>query len=219
MRRPRSETVAALEALGAVAVVRLEDTTQLRPIIDALVAGGVRALEITMTMHGALDAIAESSAALEGSVLLGAGTVLDAETARLVISAGARFVVGPTFCADMVRACHRYDVVAIPGAYTPTEIAAAWEAGADLVKVFPASSLGPSYLRELLGPLPRLRLMPTGGVTTENAGAFLAAGAAVVGVGSALVDHAAVARGDYAQITERARQLSEIVRAARARSS
>jgi 2-dehydro-3-deoxyphosphogluconate aldolase/(4S)-4-hydroxy-2-oxoglutarate aldolase len=219
MKPPRVETVRALGELGAVAVVRLESAARLRRVVDALVEGGIRAVEVTMTTQGALEALAEHSAALGDAVMLGAGTVLDAETARLAVAAGARFVVGPTLCPGVIQVCHRYDVVSIPGGYTPTEIAAAWEAGADLVKVFPAGSLGPSYLRELRGPLPHLRLMATGGVTVDNAAEFLAAGAVVVGVGGALVERDAVERGDYAAITERARRLAASVREARARAA
>jgi 2-dehydro-3-deoxyphosphogluconate aldolase/(4S)-4-hydroxy-2-oxoglutarate aldolase len=217
--RSRVETVATLEALGAVAVVRLESAERLRRVVDALIEGGIRAVEVTMTTRGALQALTECSAALGDSALLGAGTVLDAETARMAVSAGARFVVGPTLSLDMIRTCRRYDVVAVPGAFTPTEIATAWEAGADLVKIFPGGLLGPSYLRELRGPLHHLRLMPTGGVTLESAADFLAAGAVAVGVGGALVDRAAVERGDYATITERARRLAISVREARGRTT
>jgi 2-dehydro-3-deoxyphosphogluconate aldolase/(4S)-4-hydroxy-2-oxoglutarate aldolase len=211
----RAESVAALEALGAIAVVRLDDAARLRPVVEALAAGEVRAIEVTLTMPGALEALAALGPAFGEQILVGAGTVLDAPTARLAIQAGARFVVAPTFSASVVEICHRYDVVAVPGAYTPTEILTAWEAGADLVKVFPAGGLGPGYLKDLRGPLPQLRLVPTGGVTAENAGAFLAAGAVAVGVGGALVEREAVARGDYARITEQARRLKQAIRTAR----
>jgi 2-dehydro-3-deoxyphosphogluconate aldolase/(4S)-4-hydroxy-2-oxoglutarate aldolase len=214
-RASRAESVAAIEALGAIAVVRLEEAARLRSVVDALAAGEVRAIEVTMTMPGALDALAALSPALGDQILVGAGTVLDAETARLAILAGAGFVVAPTFSPGVVEMCHRYDVIAMPGAYTPTEILTAWEAGADLVKVFPAGGLGPRYLKDLRGPLPQLRLVPTGGVTAENAGAFLAAGAVAVGVGGALVEREAVARGDYARITEQARRLTRAIRTAR----
>jgi len=213
--RSRAESVAALEALGAIAVVRLEDAARLRPVVEALAAGEVRAIEVTLTMPGALEALAALGPAFGDQILVGAGTVLDAVTARLAILAGARFIVAPTFSASVVEICHRYEVVAVPGAYTPTEILTAWEAGADLVKVFPAGGLGPGYLKDLRGPLPQLRLVPTGGVTAENAGAFLAAGAAAVGVGGSLVEREAVASGDYARITEQARRLKQAIRAAR----
>ena len=209
------ETVASIEALGVIAVIRIEDATSLPPIVDALVAGGVRALEVTMTMPGALDALAALRALPADRIVLGAGTVLDAETARLAILAGARFIVAPTRPAGLVEVCHRYGVVAMPGAYTPTEILAAAEAGADLVKVFPAGGLGPGYLKELRGPLPHLRLVPTGGITADSVGAFLAAGAVAVGVGGALLERDAVARGDYARITAQARRLVAAIGAAR----
>jgi len=211
----RAEAVATIEKLGAIAVVRLDDAARLRPVVEALAAGGVRAIEVTTTIPGALDALAALKRSPIGQILLGAGTVLDAETARLAILAGARFIVSPTFSARVVELCHRYDVVAMPGAYTPTELVTAWEAGADLVKVFPAGGLGPGYLADLRGPLPQLRLVPTGGVTADNAGAFLAAGAVAVGVGGALVEREAVARGEYGRMTEQALRLTRAIRAAR----
>ena len=218
-RARRSETIEAIARLGMIAVVRLDDVAQLRPVVDALAAGGVRARALTMTTSGALAGLAALRDAGGEQLILGAGTVLDAETARLAIAAGARFVVAPTLSAAVVAMCHRYDVVAIPGAYTPTEILAACEAGADLVKLFPASTLGPGYLKELSGPLPQLRLIPTGGINPENAASFIEAGAVAVGVGGALVPPAAVARGDFARITESARRLGAVVRAARERAS
>ena len=205
----------AIEASGVIAVVRLQDASSLRPVIEALAEGEVHVIELTLTMRGALEALYRLNAEASEQLLIGAGSVLDEETARLAILAGARFVVAPTFRAAVVQMCRRYDVVAMPGAYTPTEVEAAWEGGADLVKVFPAGGLGPGYIKDLRGPLPQLRLVPTGGVTAENAGAFLAAGAVAVGVGGALVESDAVARGDYARITEQARQLTRAVRAAR----
>jgi len=207
--------VGAIEASGVIAVVRLQDASSLRPVIEALADGEVHVIELTLTMRGALEALYRLNAEASEQLLIGAGSVLDEETARLAILAGARFVVAPTFRAAVVQMCRRYDVVAMPGAYTPTEVEAAWEGGADLVKVFPAGGLGPGYIKDLRGPLPQLRLVPTGGVTAENAGAFLAAGAVAVGVGGALVESDAVARGDYARITEQARQLTRAVRAAR----
>jgi 2-dehydro-3-deoxyphosphogluconate aldolase/(4S)-4-hydroxy-2-oxoglutarate aldolase len=218
MRSSRVDCVRTLETLGAVAVVRLEDAGQLRPVVAALAAGEVHAVEITMTIPGALEAMAALKPIVDRRTLLGAGTVLDPETARLCILAGARFVVAPIVCPQVVAMCARYDVAAIPGAYTPTEVLAAWEAGADLVKVFPAGGLGPEYVKALLDPLPHLRLLPTGGVTADNAPAFLEAGAIAVGVGGALVERDAVARGDYGRITERARRLTAAIRSAQKRS-
>jgi 2-dehydro-3-deoxyphosphogluconate aldolase/(4S)-4-hydroxy-2-oxoglutarate aldolase len=214
-RHEKDETRSRLEDLGAVAVLRLDSAERLAPVVHALLEGGIRAVEVTMTTRGALDALAACSAALGDSILLGAGTVLDSESAQRAVSAGARFVVSPILSPDVIRTCRRYDVVSIPGALSPTEIAAAWEAGADLVKVFPGGLLGPAYLRELHGPLPHLRLMTTGGVTIESAADFLAAGAAVVGVGGALVPRGPATRADYAAITDRARRLAAAVREAR----
>jgi 2-dehydro-3-deoxyphosphogluconate aldolase/(4S)-4-hydroxy-2-oxoglutarate aldolase len=199
----RAETVRALEAARAIAVVRLADPTRLRPAVEALVAGGVRAVELTLTTPGALEALA--ALATRDSLVIGAGSVLDAETARLAILAGARFVVAPNFSPALVEMCHRYDVAAMPGAFTPTEILAAWQAGADLVKIFPAARLGPGYLADLRGPLPQLKLVPTGGVSAADAAAYLRAGAVAVGVGGALLDGAL--RADWARITDEARRL------------
>jgi 2-dehydro-3-deoxyphosphogluconate aldolase/(4S)-4-hydroxy-2-oxoglutarate aldolase len=213
--RPRAKTVDALEALGAIAVVRLEDSARLRPVAEALAAGEIRAIEVTMTMPGAIDALAALNGALGERLVVGAGSVLDAETARLAILAGARFVVSPIFSPALVEMCHRYDVVAMPGAYTPTEVLTAWQAGADLVKLFPAGGLGPAYLKDLRGPLPQVRLVPTGGISADNVAAFLAAGAVAVGVGGSLVAREAVARGDYARLTEEARRLHRAIRSAR----
>jgi 2-dehydro-3-deoxyphosphogluconate aldolase/(4S)-4-hydroxy-2-oxoglutarate aldolase len=211
----RAETVRTIEALGAVAVVRLDDSARLRPVVDALAAGGIRALEVTMTMRGALEALAALSANSGDGMLIGAGSVLDSETARMAIVAGARFVVAPTFSPALVEMCHRYDVAAVPGGFTPTEILGAWQAGADLVKVFPSGVLGPGYIKDLRGPLPQLRLMPTGGVSADNVGAYLAAGAVAVGVGGALVDAAAIARADHVALTREARRLVQAIRVAR----
>ncbi|MCL2725313.1 MAG: bifunctional 4-hydroxy-2-oxoglutarate aldolase/2-dehydro-3-deoxy-phosphogluconate aldolase [Polyangiaceae bacterium] len=214
MRLPlRVDTLQAIERQRVVAVVRLDDAARLLPVIEALAAADVCVVEVTVTIPGALEAMAGMKSKLDSRVVVGAGSVLDSETARLAILAGARFVVGPTFSPAVLSLCHRYDVLAIAGAYTPTEIVAAWEAGADLVKVFPAGSLGPRYLKDLLqGPLPQLRLVPTGGVTADNAAAYLAAGAFAVGAGGDLVQRDAVARGDYARITEQARRLVRAVR-------
>lgn len=190
-----------------VAVVRLETSAQLLEVARAIKTGGIEVIEFTMTTPGALSMIEETARSLGDDVLLGAGTVLDAETARLAILAGARFLVSPTLSRETVETCHRYDAVSIPGALTPTEILTAWEWGADLVKVFPARLGGPKYISDLLAPLPQLRLVPTGGVGPANAGEFIQAGAKAVAVGGALVSAEVVAKGDFALLTERARQL------------
>ncbi len=211
----RVDTVRTIEACGVVAVIRLHDASKLRGVVDALAAGGVRALEVTMTVPGAVRLIEQIAPTLPGEFVLGAGTVLDTETARACILAGARFVVGPVFRPDVIATCHRYDVAVMPGCFTPTEILAAWEQGADVVKVFPATALGPGYFKDLRGPLPQVRLMPTGGVSLENAGEWIKAGAVAIGVGTALVEGKAVAAGDFSAITKRAEAFVAAVAAAR----
>jgi 2-dehydro-3-deoxyphosphogluconate aldolase/(4S)-4-hydroxy-2-oxoglutarate aldolase len=176
----------------------------------------VTTVEITMTVPDALDVIRHVRQQLGGRILLGAGTVLDPETARAVILAGAEFVVAPVVNLDVIRLCRRYDKLVMPGAFSPTEILAAWETGADVVKVFPADSLGPAFFRALRGPLPQVRLMPTGGVDLTTAAEFLRAGACCLGVGSQLVEPRAVAAGDFARIRDLAAKYVEIVRQVRA---
>lgn len=201
---------------GVVAIVRLPDAANLVRVAEAVYAGGITAIEFTMTTPGALEVLAQVTARLGDRVVLGAGTVLDPETARAAILAGARYVVAPTLNLETIRLCLRYGVPVIPGAYTPTEILQAHEAGAPMVKLFPATALGPQYLRDVLAPLPHLRLLPTGGVTEETAGAFISAGAVAVAVGSNLVDRATVASGAMATLTSRAERLVAVVRQARA---
>jgi 2-dehydro-3-deoxyphosphogluconate aldolase/(4S)-4-hydroxy-2-oxoglutarate aldolase len=211
----RAATVAAIEASGAVAVIRMKEPDKLRAVVDALAEGGVTALEVTMTVPRAIPMIEALAPALPRGFLLGAGTVLDPETARLAILAGAHFVVSPIFRPETIALCHRYDVPAMPGCFTPTEILTAWEAGADVVKVFPATSLGPGFFKDVRGPLPQVKLMPTGGVSLDNAGEWIKAGAVAVGVGTALLDAKAIAAGDYGVITANARRLVASVTAAR----
>jgi len=174
----------------------------------------VSAIEITMTVPRATELIRELAGLLP-EALIGAGTVMDAQTAKTVIAAGARFVVSPVFRPAIVSACHELDVPACPGCFTPTEIAAAWEAGGDIIKVFPSTSLGPTYFKDLRGPLPSIKLMPTGGVTKENAGDWIRAGAVAVGAGSALVDPRAVDARNFDAITANARAFVAAVRGAR----
>ncbi len=218
MAQGRVETVRAIEACGVVAVIRMKEPEKLKAVVDALGEGGVRALEVTMTVPGAIQLIEQLAPTLPKGFVLGAGTILDPETARLAILAGAQFVVGPVFRPEVVAMCHRYDVAAMPGCFTPTEILAAWEAGADVVKVFPATALGPGFFKDVRGPLPQVKLMPTGGVSLDNAGDWIAAGAVAVGVGTALLDATAIKAGHYAVIAENARRIVANVRkAARAR--
>ena len=215
MSTARQLTVQRLEQAGVVAVIRLADGAALRAVAEALAEGGVRALEVTMTVPRATALIEELARALPDEFLVGAGTVLDPGTARDVIDAGARFVVSPVFRRPVLEAVHARDVAAMPGCFTPTEILDAWEAGADIVKVFPATALGPSFFTDIRGPLPQVRLMPTGGVTRSNAGDWIRAGAVAIGVGTALVDRKAVADGRYDLITANARHFVDAVQQTR----
>lgn len=212
----RAATLRAIEACGVVAVIRLRDGHVGHDVALALAEGGVTTLEVTMTVPGAVGLIEQLARTLPPDVIVGAGTVLDAETARRVIQAGARFVVSPVLKADVVAACRRDDVAVMPGCFTPTEILTAWEAGADIVKVFPATALGPVYVKDLRGPLPQVKVMPTGGVTRDNAGDWIRAGACAIGVGTALVDPAAVAERRFGDLTAAARDFLQAVSAARA---
>jgi 2-dehydro-3-deoxyphosphogluconate aldolase/(4S)-4-hydroxy-2-oxoglutarate aldolase len=200
---------------GIVAVVRAPDPAGLVEVVRALADGGVTVAEVTFTVPGAAEVIREARRQLGDRVLLGAGTVLDPETARVALLAGAEFVVAPTVNPEVIRLCRRYDKVVMPGAFTPTEILAAWEAGADIVKVFPADVLGPGFFRAMRGPLPQVRLMPTGGVDLVNAVDFLRAGACCLGVGGQLVDPKAVADRRFDRITDLARHYAEVVKQAR----
>jgi 2-dehydro-3-deoxyphosphogluconate aldolase / (4S)-4-hydroxy-2-oxoglutarate aldolase len=212
---PRESTVAAIERVGAIAVIRLQDSRTLRKAVDALADGGVTGIEITMTVPDALARIAELRRALGDEALIGAGTILDATAARLAVEAGARFIVSPVFRTPIIDECRRLGVPAMPGCYTPTEILDAWDAGADIVKVFPATSLGPGFLKDVRAPLPQVKLMPTGGVTPDNAGDWIRAGAVAVGLGSALLPAAAIAAGDFPRITALARQAMQGILVAR----
>jgi 2-dehydro-3-deoxyphosphogluconate aldolase / (4S)-4-hydroxy-2-oxoglutarate aldolase len=216
MPQTRADIVRAIEAGGVVAVIRMREPEKLRAVVDALAEGGVRALEVTMTVPRAIEMIGQLAPTLPAGFLLGAGTILDAETARLAILAGAQFVVGPVFRPEVIAMCHRYDVAAMPGCFTPTEILSAWEAGADVVKVFPATALGPGFFKDVRGPLPQVKLMPTGGVSLDNAGDWIKAGAVAVGVGTALLDAKAIASGEYSAITANAKRIVGNVAAARA---
>ncbi|MFI5178959.1 MAG: bifunctional 4-hydroxy-2-oxoglutarate aldolase/2-dehydro-3-deoxy-phosphogluconate aldolase [Vicinamibacterales bacterium] len=211
----RSQIVDTIEQAGVVAVIRLSDARALSAVVHALVAGGVRALEVTMTVPGAVELIHALAPTLPDGCLLGAGTVTDPDTVDKVIAAGARFVVSPVFRPAVIEAAHRHNAAAVPGCFSPTEILAAWDTGADIVKVFPASALGPAYFKDLRGPLPHVKLMPTGGVTIDNAGEWIRAGAVAVGVGGALVDATAIKHGEFGIITQHARRLVANVSAAR----
>lgn len=214
----RESTLRRILDGGIVAVVRAESGEQLAQVVKALAEGGVTAAEITFTVPDAVGVIRKVREELGDSVVLGAGTVLDPETARAALLAGAEYIVAPTVNLDVIRMCRRYDKVVMPGALTPTEVVAAWEAGADVVKIFPAELGGPGYIKALRGPLPQVRLMPTGGVDLSTADAFLKAGACCLGVGGSLVEAKAVTSGNWNRLRELASQYADIVRRHRAGS-
>jgi 2-dehydro-3-deoxyphosphogluconate aldolase/(4S)-4-hydroxy-2-oxoglutarate aldolase len=200
---------------GIVAVVRCPDGRQLVEVARALADGGVTVVEITLSVPNALDVLRQVGQALGDRLLLGAGTVLDPESGRAALLAGAEYLVAPTVNLDVIRLCRRYDKLVMPGAFTPTEIVTAWEAGADVVKVFPADVVGPAFFKALRGPLPQVRLMPTGGVDLTTAAAFLKAGACCLGVGGQLVEPKAVAERNFDRIRELARQYVAVVQSVR----
>ncbi len=211
----KDSNLARMLAGGVVAVVRMREAGPLTDVAEALAGGGIRAIEFTLTTPGALQALEQVTASGESDVVWGAGTVLDAETCRAAILAGARFIVSPTLNPKVIEVCRRYSVIAVPGAFTPTEILTAWECGADVVKVFPATALGPQYFKDVLAPLPQVRLLPTGGVSLENTGAFIRNGAAAVAVGGNLVNAADVKAGNFEALRERAARYVEAVKTAR----
>lgn len=213
----RETTLSRILDGGIVAVVRSESPDQLVGVVRALVEGGVTAAEITFTVPNAIEVIRRVREELGDSVVLGAGSVLDPETARAALLAGAEYIVGPSLNLEVIRLCRRYGKVVMPGALTPTEVVAAWEAGADVVKIFPSDLGGPPYLKALRAPLPQIRMMPTGGVDLSTAEAFLKAGACCLGVGSSLVEPKAVADGDFGRLRDLAGKYSAIVREFRAR--
>jgi 2-dehydro-3-deoxyphosphogluconate aldolase / (4S)-4-hydroxy-2-oxoglutarate aldolase len=212
----RHEDLSRVLNSGIVAVIRSTSSEQLVEVARALYEGGVDVLEVTFTVPRALDIIAAVRKALGDKVLLGAGTVLDPETARAAFLAGAEFLVSPTVNLDVIKLGNRYDKLVMPGAFTPTEILTAWEAGAQVIKIFPADIGGPAYLKTLHGPLPQVRLLPTGGVNLNTIADFLKAGACAVGLGGALVEPKAVQAGDMARIKSLAQQYVEAVKKTRA---
>ena len=213
---PKDADLARVLQSVIVAVVRAPSGELLADVAQALLSGGVTVMEITFTVPRAERVLEKVADRLADKVLLGAGTVLDPETARVALLAGARFIVSPTVNLDVIRLCQRYDRLVMPGAFTPTEILTAWEAGADIVKVFPSEIAGPAYLKAIHGPLPQVRLMPTGGVNLQTAAEFLKCGACALGIGGSLVEPKAVSSGDLGRIESLARQYVEIIRAARA---
>ncbi|NQT16935.1 MAG: bifunctional 4-hydroxy-2-oxoglutarate aldolase/2-dehydro-3-deoxy-phosphogluconate aldolase [Planctomycetes bacterium] len=211
----RDATVRRIIDCGIVAVVRAPSGEMLVDVAQALLAGGVDTIEITFTVPRAHRVLEQVADRLGDKIVLGAGTVLDPETARIAILSGAEYIVTPTVNLDVIRLSRRYDKAVLPGALTPTEVLTAWEAGADIVKVFPSDLTGPGYLKALAGPLPQVRLMPTGGVDLETAADFLRAGACALGLGGALVERKAVLAGDMARIESLAREYVQIVKESR----
>ncbi len=194
-----------------IAIVRLENYDRAQEVAEALIAGGISVIEFTLTGKGAVTAIARTHEALGEAALIGAGTVLTVNDVQDVVSAGAQFVVTPVLNHAVIAACHRSNVPIVCGALTPTELQSAYEAGAELLKVFPARQFGPQYIRDLLAPLPHLRLVPTGGVSPQNAAAYIKAGAIAVAMGGNLVSEQAVASGDWMQITRQAQECIQAV--------
>lgn len=212
----RAEVVQRIKDSGVIAVVRASSAQEAVEIADAVVAGGLPILEITMTVPGATQVIERLARAAGHHALVGTGSVLDADTARACIAAGARFIVSPVLDLDTIACCRKHDIAVLPGALTPTEVLRAWNAGADLVKVFPAGAMGgASYIRSLKAPMPQLELVPTGGVTLATVADFIQAGAAAVGAGTDLVNLEALRRGQPEVITEAARAYVRAVRGAR----
>lgn len=216
MSEPANESdLKRLLSCGVIAVLRLPSIDPLRDIARALIAGGVTSIELTMTTPRALEGIAQLAGEFGDQAMIGVGTVLDAQSCRKAIEAGAQYVVSPGFDEAVHMATRDNGKLSLPGAMTPTEILRAWGAGADVVKVFPSTVLGPGYFKDVLAPLPHVRLMPTGGVDAGNVGDWLRAGAVCVGAGSNLVSREAIARKDWPTITATARAFVEAARAAR----
>lgn len=211
----RSEIISRLLNPGIIAVVRTASMEQVLPVCEALVAGGVIALEITFTVPNALDAIQQTSARFGAEALVGAGTVLNVEMTRSAVYAGAKFIVSPITRAEIVTAAHEASVPVMLGAYTPTEAQTAHEAGADFIKLFPADKLGPAYVKALRAPLPHLKIVPTGGVDLHTAAEFLKAGCAALGVGGSLLTAEILRTGNWTELTRLARAYVDLARAAR----
>jgi 2-dehydro-3-deoxyphosphogluconate aldolase/(4S)-4-hydroxy-2-oxoglutarate aldolase len=212
----KKDVLGRIAEVGLVPVVRAQSADEAMKVVDAICAGGVPILEITMTVPGALAAMEQVSRRFGADVVLGAGTVLDPETARACILVGAQFVVSPALNLETIAMCRRYSIAVVPGALTPTEVVAAWTAGADVVKVFPCGALGgASYIKSLKAPLPQVELIPTGGVSVKTAADFIKAGSMALGVGADLVDTKAVREGNAKLVTEKAREYLRIVQEAR----
>jgi 2-dehydro-3-deoxyphosphogluconate aldolase / (4S)-4-hydroxy-2-oxoglutarate aldolase len=213
--RTKADIISLLTNPGIIAIVRTQQSAQVVPLFEALIAGGIRAIEITMTTPNALAAIREARDKIGERALIGVGTVLEADTCRAAIAAGAEFVVTPICRTELVAIAHTAGCPIMLGAYTPTEAQLAHEAGADFIKIFPADTLGPGYVKALRAPLPHLRVVPTGGVDVQNVADFLKAGCAALGVGSSLVSAKILQAADWAELTRRAGAFVNAARQAR----
>lgn len=205
----------SIQEYGVIAVIRMKDGDRVKKVVEAILAGGVHVIEITMTVPNAASIIESLQKDNDGSIIIGAGTVTDSDTAVRVIESGAQYVVSPILDHAIIATCFERDVLGIPGCYTPTEIHTARKSGADLVKLFPATSLGPNFIKDIRGPFPDFKLIPTGGVTVDNVGSWIAAGAAAVGIGSDLLNKEAIKNEQYGILTERAKLLVGNVQRAR----
>lgn len=201
----RKEIVDEILNRKAVAVLRIKEPEKLRKVIEALAEGGITIAEITMTVPNAIQLIEKMSYELDKNIIIGVGSVLNVQTAEDAIKAGAKYVVSPIFKKEIIEKAHQYDIPAMPGCFTPTEIQTAYESEADIIKVFPADVLGMAFFKGILAPMPHLKLMPTGGVTLTNAGEWLKAGACAVGIGSALLDKEAIQNEKYEKLAENAK--------------
>ena len=211
----KEEKIQLIRQTGIIAIMRTKSSDQLIAAAEAIREGGVRVIEVTMNTPGALDVIATASKRFGQDVLFGAGTVLNAETAQVAIKAGAEFIVAPTLNMDVIELCIRFNIPIMPGCFTPTEMLAAWQAGADFVKLFPAEVGGPAMVKAILAPLPQLQIVPVGGVDLNSAAAFLRSGAAALGVGSSLINQKLLESGDFGELTRRAAAFIDEVRKAR----
>ena len=207
----RQEIVDKIIELKAVAVIRMEDPSKLIKVAEAIHDGGVKAIEITMTVPNAIETIALATKEIGDKVLIGVGSILNPEMAQRAIDAGAQYVVSPIFKKEIIEISHKNNIPAMPGTFTPTEVQLAYEAGADIVKLFPADVLGMAFIKGIKAPMPHLRVMPTGGVSLTNAGDWLKAGACAVGVGSALIDKQAILEENYSVLTRNAEQIMESI--------
>lgn len=211
----KNETLEQIIDNGVISVIRIKEGSSIFKIVEALITGGIRCIEITMTVPKAEEIIYELDKKFSSTIVLGAGTVTDAAKAIDIIESGAKFVVSPILNYEIINVCKDKNVLCIPGCFTPTEIFNALSAGAEMVKLFPASVLGPRYIKDLHGPFPEIKLIPTGGVTVENVGEWIKAGAVAVGIGSQLFDIKAIEEGNFFYITERSTQLIENLNIAR----